>query len=95
MIVINKEKQLNLVIEARGSAKSCIGDFPCWVGTGQGVIAYTVDSSKLSADGAIRIAPTFSDWPNVALPGSSFNVAGTDVNVLQCTDTGCYVEIKS
>jgi hypothetical protein len=95
IIVVKKTETSAVVLEARGVPQKCIYQNFCWGGTSQGILAYTLDVNKLSAQGAIVMNPENMAWPDVATAGATFTVNGTDVNVLQCTDTGCYVEIKS
>lgn len=94
LVVIKVNATTAVALEARGIPLKCIYENFCWGGTGQGILAYTVDITKLSAQGAIIMDPYNMAWPNVAGAGSSFTLHGDKIDVLSCNDLGCYVEVR-
>ena len=92
MVVVKTTSSTAVVIEARGVPRYCIFANFCWGGSKQGVLAYTVDVTKLSAQGAIVMDAQTMAWPNLAEPDASVTIGSTTITVKSCDTTGCLVE---
>lgn len=65
----------------------------CRGGTARGALAYQVDVSKLSSEGAI-VVPEELRWPKVITTGSSLVVDSMKIEVGTCTAQGCEVKVS-
>lgn len=103
LLIYPLDNQRTVVVEAinrnvfsitdRGFLFSCGKGADCNPSINSGLLAYTVDVSKMGQEGSI-VVPEILKFPNVLLENSEVAVSGVSIKNLGCDKQGCFVSIR-